>query len=448
MAVKKLQSAMDLDPRGGAPTSIVDPSSVDDLLSLSDDELSALMPRTPSSSHTLRRDADASAQVPAASPSPKASGKFVTDGGRRAAPKVVKRIKRRDPTVPNKASGAYAKVVTPATTDRERATPSPVGPAAKLEDFADLVSELESLVDVPRQEQTVLIRHDQLQGRSAEASSAFDPNAKVSPSTQGHTPAELQQPATVPLLSVATLVATLEAAVANKELAPDIARGVTLARPPEANVATATAIPRAPEASVLAARAATIDEARPSPVPAATPAAPVKRGRTVLAAMMAVAALGIVIGATWIARGHARMEAPQISMQTSAPPAAEPSVVVPATVVPVAAQAPAAPEASAEQVQSKPADGAGEDEAKRAKPIATARKAPLATPEAAAATAAAAPTESPKAEPRVAAKAARHGRSPKSADDAKGTAEGKNEVDEETKKALEALQKSQLESSF
>ena len=174
-------------------------------LGLTDDDLAALMPPASESNLSLRAREALPPKGSAARPSPKASGKFVTDGGRLVGPKIVKRIKKREEAVPNKASGAYAKAVVPAT------QAEPAAPSTKLEDFSDLVSELESLVDLPRQVDPVLIPNDQVQVRLAEAPRVFEANADVHATITEAVQAALPQMATVPL-SVATLATAQTAA--------------------------------------------------------------------------------------------------------------------------------------------------------------------------------------------------------------------------------------------
>ena len=123
MAVRNMRAAVDPNPSAGTSASRAGASSGKSLLSLADDELSALMPSALDASPSVRRG-EAAATPNAARPSPKASGKFLTDGGRRGAPKIVKRVTKRAPTTPTAPS-------------------SPQETSTKLEDFSDLVRELE-----------------------------------------------------------------------------------------------------------------------------------------------------------------------------------------------------------------------------------------------------------------------------------------------------------------
>ena len=417
MALKKLQPAISVDRHAETRASTA-ASGVDDLLALTDDELTALMPSVPESNLSLRAGEALPPQGPAARPSPKASGKFVTDGGRLVGPKIVKRIKKREEAVPNKASGAYAKAVVPAT------QAEPAAPSTRLEDFSDLVSELESLVDLPRQVDPALIPNDQVQGRLAEAPRVFEANADVHATITEAVQAALPQMTTVPL-SVATAQTAARARAAAGAEARVEAEDV-------ASTSTST----------------TADAMRAPPIaaaPVAAERAPARRGRFATL-LTAVALLGVVGAAGWMAWRHGLVTQPQTAVVAPAAPPAEATTVavVPATVVPAAPATPAEPTEAAEEKAATSDVAPTVASTKPAPP--PARK--VAAPTGATGEGTAAVAEPAKGEARVAAKPARRARATKASDSSRSNGPAGDEIDQETKKALEALQKSQLESSF
>jgi len=455
MAVRKMQAAINSGTSGATGGSAAAPSSADGLLSLTDDELSALMPSAVGSATSQRRGETVGAPS-AARPTPKQSGRFVTDGGRLAAPKIVKRSTKLDQAVPHKASGAYAKAVAAKPNGAGRTnstTPPPRGASTKLEDFSDLVAEIESL-DVTEDEQTVLISYDQLGARPAEPPSVRAAKVDVEATIAEAVRAALPQLATVPL-SLATVAASVP------ESKPRNSADASASRPHGA-------MPLAPARALadVAAPAAPTAVPEPQAERAPAPRAPAKRARSVIGTLlMATALLGSVAAGAWVAgdvwavRGH--VVPPQTGQMAIAPapaPAPEPA----AAPEPASAPEPSVAEAEPSAAETAPvlaAEPAAPSDVPTSAPS-TATKASSAAPVAAKA-AAVGPTGSPSSESaaamapadpakesRAASKPARRARSSKGSDEAKPTGEASADVDEETKKALEALQKSQLESSF
>ncbi len=429
MAVRHTRAAVELGRRAAtsASASRAEPSGAEDLLSLTDDELTALVPSTLGSSASALRSQAAPAPTTTRR-TPKASGKFVTEGGRLAAPKIVKRVTKGDRAEPNKASGAYPKVT---------------APSSKLEDFSDLVREIESSVDVP-EEPTVVISHDSFRMRPAGVPDVVVSTASVEETIGEALRAALPHMATVPL-SVATIAASVssrQAAQASDE-------------PPAARALSREAVANVTAAPVRAAE----DELRASPAPSP------KRGRSVAKAVTVIAMLGAIGAGAWVAGDewaarHRILSNAAATVAVEAPPpapestvAATPAPVVPATAAIVEPQAaPTAANtslgtsvttstAAATTAPSKAASPTAESTA--AKPTAS-PKAALPAAESTAAIAAAEPAK----ETRAASKPVRRVRASKTSDDAKANGSAQDEVDVETKRALEALQKSQLESSF
>ena len=431
MAVRRMQTAIDsgTSARPSGPSAA--PSGADDLFSLTEDELTALMPSEVPSTKSLGRT-EPSRALRAARPSPKQSGRFVTDGGRLVAPKIVKRSAKPDQAAPHKASGAYAKAVTAKPTTSHR------GASTKLEDFSDLVAEFESL-DPSEDAQTRLISHDLLGALSESAASVHTETVDVEASIADAVRAALPQLTTVPL-SLATVAESLPESKPRSTAAASTSRprDVLPIAPAQAPLAVASAVPTA------------APELPAEPAPAAP--APAKRARSVFGTMLMVTALlGSVAAGAWVAGDiwavrHRQVPAHEGQVATAAapPPAAEEPPTVPEPkAAPVAVAEPVAPADVPTSAPSTVATVSSPPPAVTAKPAAAR---PTAAPSSGGA-AEASSVEQAK-EPRAASKPARRARAPKGSDDAKANGEASAEVDEETKKALEALQKSQLESSF
>ncbi|MBX3215832.1 MAG: hypothetical protein KF850_27585 [Labilithrix sp.] len=302
------------------------------------------------------------------------------------------------------------------------------------------------LVNDARQEHTVMLAHDRLQGRPAETPSVYDANG--------------QAPATAPW----------SGATAPLPFAPV---------PAPASSVSIVGLPSAASSTRDLASAATVAEARDS-APAAP--APAKPKRSVVPWIIAALAVGVAIGVVMMRQvpfGSAFQSAPTEAAQ----PAAAPVVAVPAgdeaskvgavtatSAIAASADAPASaaatgdPNAAATNTTTASAGATtANNGATTANNGATTANNGATTANNGATGASAADEKAPgsrapsrprpKAEaPKGDADEASASRStprPKANGAAKSAAGAENsEVDAETKKALEALQKSQLESSF